>query len=183
MLCAFGNGPDVPRHGRHQRIAGLSMPCMVYGGAQVVKDGNIIYDRPVDSALTHEILNWAHENGIHAQVYENQCVVFEKSNRYSDDYEEFYEVPGVEQSGLRHRKDIQSPKVLLIGEPEDIVQYEKMARARFGERLQISRSKPHFLELNNPNANKETRWIFWPNPWGSPRRTASPWATPRWICP
>lgn len=135
-------------------LLGLSMPCMVYGGAQIVKDGEIIYSRPVDSAVTNEVLNWAHDNGIHAQVYENQCVFYEKANRYTDDYEQFYDVPGYEQPDIRQRIDIQTPKVLIIGEPEDVLSYEKMAKERFGNRLKISRSKPHLLELNNPDASK-----------------------------
>ena len=162
---------------------GLTMPCMVYGGGQIVKDGEIIYGRSVDSRITHEILNWAHDNGMYAQVYENKDFIFEKANKYSDGYAVFCDFPGVEQPNLRQRMDIKTPKVLIIGEPDDVVRYEKMARERFGSRLQISKSKPHYLELNDPNATKGNALDYLVQSMGLTAENCIAMEMPRWICP
>jgi hypothetical protein len=133
---------------------GLTMPCMVYGGGQIVKDGEIIYNRPLKPEVAHEVLNWAHDNGMFAQAYEGHDFIFEKACKFSDEYAVFCDFPGVEVPNLRERMDLQTPKILVIAEPEDIIRYEKMARERFGDTLQISTSKPKFLELNDPSATK-----------------------------
>ncbi|MBQ9989199.1 MAG: HAD family phosphatase [Clostridia bacterium] len=133
---------------------GLTMPCMVYGGGQIVKDGKIIYECPLDPDMAHEVLNWAHEIGAYAQAYDGDDFVFEKTCCYSDEYAEFCNFPGVEMPNLRERKDLRTPKILFISEPENIVKYERMAHEKYGSRLQISTSKPRFMEINNPNASK-----------------------------
>ena len=133
---------------------GLTMPCMVYGGGQIVRDGEIIYNRPLKSEVAHEVLNWAHEHGMYAQAYDGHDFVFEKANRFSDEYAAFCDFPGVEMPELRSRMDLKTPKILIVADPEDNLRYERMARERFGDTLQISRSKPMFLELNDPGATK-----------------------------
>ena len=133
---------------------GLTMPCMVYGGGQIVENGEIIYNRPLTCEMTHEVLNWAYDNDMFAQVYLGHDFVFEKASKFSDEYAVFCDFPGVEMPDLRERMDLVTPKILIIAEPEDNLRFEKMARERFGDRLQISRSKPRFLELNDPSATK-----------------------------
>ncbi len=136
------------------RSLGLTMPCMVFGGGQIVEDGKIIYERPVDPEMAHDILNWAHENGIYAQAYDGDNFVFEKACKFSDEYAEFCDFPGVEVPNLRERMDLRTPKVLIIDEPENVTRHLKAAQQRYGDKLHISQSKPRFLELNDPNASK-----------------------------
>ncbi|MBE5781574.1 MAG: HAD family phosphatase [Clostridiales bacterium] len=133
---------------------GLSAPCMVYGGAQIVKDSKPIYECPIDSATAKEFLDWAHEIGMHTQVYLFDDFVYEKENQYSKEYGETFGFPGVEFPNLRQMHTILTPKILCIGEPEQVNEWEKMANERFGDRLRLSRSKPKFLEVNNPAASK-----------------------------
>jgi len=133
---------------------GLSAPCMVYGGGQIVKDSKPIYECPIDSAAALEFLDWAHEIGMHAQIYLFDDFVYEKENQYSREYAEFCNFPGVEFPNLRKMHTILTPKILGISEPENIDRWEAMAKERFGDRLRITRSKPRFLEVNNPAASK-----------------------------
>ncbi|MDL2225797.1 Cof-type HAD-IIB family hydrolase [Eubacteriales bacterium OttesenSCG-928-M02] len=133
---------------------GLSAPCMVYGGAQIVKDGKVLYESPLPSALAHEFLDWAADVRLHAQVYVYDDFLYEKENQYSREYADFCKFPGVEFPHLRSMHTIWTPKILGIGEPDDIDRFEIMAKERFSDRLNISRSKPRFLEINNPATSK-----------------------------
>ena len=133
---------------------GLTTPCMCYGGAQIVTDGEIIYERPVDPLMTYELMNWCHDRGIFYQVYQGSDLCYEKECSFSIDYCDYFEIEGVEIPELRHRKDIRTPKILVIDEIPKVKEYEQLVRATYGDRLQISVSKPIYLELNNPTATK-----------------------------
>ena len=133
---------------------GLTMPCMVYGGGQIVKDGEIIYECALDPALTHDILQWAHQMGRHAQVYIGNDFVYEKENVYAKEYADFCGFPGVADPGILERMDIQTPKMLMISEPDNIACWAEEARARYGDRLKIAVSNPRCVELNNPLTSK-----------------------------
>lgn len=133
---------------------GLTMPCMVYGGGQIVKDGKIIYECALEPDLTHDVLQWAHETGRHAQVYIGNDFVYEKENEYAREYAEFCGFPGVADPGILERMDIQTPKMLMISEAENVARWKEEAKERYGDRLKIAVSNPRFLELNNPQTSK-----------------------------
>ena len=133
---------------------GLEAPCITYGGAQIVDKGSIVYQCPVPPELTREFLDWAHEKQMHAQVYLYDDFVYEQENEYAAGYGEFFGFPGIEFPNLRRMHTILTPKILCIGEIDEVTQWIPMAKERFGEVLRITRSRPMYMEINNPNASK-----------------------------
>lgn len=133
---------------------GLEAPCITYGGAQIVDKGNIVYQCPVPSDLAKEFLEWAHEKHMHAQIYIYDDFVYEKENEYAAGYGEFFGFPGVEFPNLRKLHTIITPKILCIGEIDEVTEWIPVAQERFGRQLRITRSRPMYMEINNPNASK-----------------------------
>ena len=158
VLLATGRMYRAMKH--INQSLGLTMPCMVYGGGQIVKDGEIIYNRPIPPDLAHEVLNFAHDNGMYTQAYVGDDYVFEKATVFSKEYADYVGFPGILMPDLMERRDLQTPKIIIISSAEDSLVYERMAKERFGDRLQITRSQPTLLELNNPGATKGSALDF-----------------------
>ena len=55
---------------------------------------------------------------------------------------------------MTSRKDLASPKILGIDEPDRIRELQDIAREKFAGRLQVAISKPRYLEITNPKVNK-----------------------------
>ena len=51
-----------------QEELGLTVPCMVYGGAQIVDNGKRLYEVSIDPQTTYECMQWANEMGLYVQT-------------------------------------------------------------------------------------------------------------------
>ena len=151
-----------------QRI-NLKAPTITCGGAMVIdRRGNKIYESQVSHEQAKRVLEYAKSIGVHSQVYLNDDFVFPIRTEYTKIYEGFFGFPGVEAPDLLEYKDLTTPKVLFISEPEKIIEIQKEAAALFPE-LMVARSKPFYLEFNNPKASKGAALEFLANDMGIPR--------------
>lgn len=143
-----------------QEELGLTVPCMVYGGAQIVDNGKRLYEVSIDPETTYECMQWANEMGLYVQTYEGDNYFFEKHTPYSDLYAKGIGIEGEEMPGMTSRKDLASPKILGIDEPDRIRELQDIAREKFAGRLQVAISKPRYLEITNPKVNKGIALVF-----------------------
>ena len=90
-----------------QEELGLTVPCMVYGGAQIVDNGKRLYEVSIDPQTTYECMQWANEMGLYVQTYEGDNYFFEKHTPYSDLYAKGIGIEGEEMPGMTSR----NPKV------------------------------------------------------------------------
>ena len=131
------------------------------GGAEVYDvHGNPVLLRPVDPQLTKEILTYAYENGLHAQVYIDGELVYREKNSFSDTYEELYGFPGIVMPDIMEQRHIVTPKVLIIAQENQIPDIRKQMEERFPT-LTIIRSKATYLEFSDAQATKGAalQWI------------------------
>ena len=133
---------------------GLETPIITCGGA-VVADKNCVelFKLPINPEIAREILFFAKEKKVHAQIENSMEYCFEENNEYSELHKIFYGFAGVEIPDLINKKDITASKVLIISKPEIIDRVQPEAERRFPSLL-ISRSLPSFLEFNNPDSSK-----------------------------
>ncbi len=133
---------------------GLDTLLTVYGGAQIFNAaGEPLYTKSLDPAVVKELLSFAHSNGVHAQVYINDELVYRAKNKYAQDYEYFYGFPGIENPNINQLDDIITPKVLFVSEKDIILDMQSKAKSLF-PKLTVVRSKPEYLEFISPDANK-----------------------------
>ncbi len=132
----------------------LHSPCICGGGSQVVdKDFNLIHTCYLDPQTAKRILDFAKERGIYAQIFKDDTFCFNKYCKYTDIYRGVSGLKPVEVPGLYEIQHIETPKVLIIEDAEKLIGIQKELEALFPE-LNIGRSRPTFLELNNPRGNK-----------------------------
>ena len=133
---------------------GLDTPLVSYQGGLVKDDRNILYERYLTSEQTEKIINWAREEKIHINLYNDDVLYSEY-----DDYE-IQQYSSYQQIGytiMPFDKIIKNRvnKVLAIDydNPERIDRFEKELPKLFPE-LYIIKSTRYFLEFSNPEGSK-----------------------------
>ncbi len=138
----------------------LDTLCITAGGAEVYDAaGNILFSRGVDPALVKQILEYAEQQNIHAQVYIGGELVFSKRTSYGELYESSYGHPGIVEPNLLKLPQIITPKVLFVMDEDRVAGVKKDAEQRFPT-LTIKQSKPIYIEFAHPSVNKGEALAF-----------------------
>lgn len=113
-----------------------------------------IFCRKVDADVLLRANQIAEEHGLRSEVYTPDTIYYREETKWTkldvdlcglkgakvDDYDEFL------KTGFT--------KMLIPGEPEELLKLQKILRDEFKERAVIFTSKPYFLELLPPNCGK-----------------------------
>ncbi len=132
----------------------LAAPVITNGGAEVYDErGELIRSRYLTAEMAKEIIGFAVAEGVHFQIYRDDCFCYEKEDEYCALYSSFNGLKGMEIPDLRNRSH-DTPKLLIIDREEKILELRKKAEKTFGSKYNISISKPWYLEFNRPDASK-----------------------------
>ncbi len=151
VVLATGRLPQIIKKLYDQ--IGLAGPIICGGGSVVCdKDFNEIFTRllPVEDA--HSILEFAHEAGVPAQMYFDGMVNYETENEFSIEYAKTYGFPPRVLPNIREM-EVHSAKCLIVSTPEKIMEIQPKLKAMLPH-LNVVRSKPSYLEITDPRANK-----------------------------
>lgn len=126
-----------------------------YGGSQVTRfpSDEVLYIEEVPLPLVREVIDFAGEVGEFIQCYEGDDFYFNKPTKYSDDYGKVMGYSGI-TTDLNTHPFKRVPKLLIIADPQRIQELLPVARERFAGRLNVTMSKPFFMEFNSPLASK-----------------------------
>lgn len=134
----------------------LYTPLIHYGGA-VISDGKTgehfytNYLRPQDVVTAFAI---ADTFEIHAQIYEENTVIFRKRNAFTDRYTSILNLPYIEDPKLLYRPLDNIPKVLFAVAPEREADLQREIRSLLPKHLSVLTSKPGFIEIGSAGATK-----------------------------
>lgn len=132
----------------------LDTPIVSYQGGLVTNGETTLYERYLTKKQAEDIIDWAKEENIHLNLYNDDVLYSE-----SDDYEikrycsiQHIEYKLTDFSSLNKDK---VNKILAIdyNNPEKIDKLEKDLNKRFPD-LYIVKSTPYFLEFSNKEASK-----------------------------
>lgn len=131
-------------------------PLIHYGGA-VVSDGRtgehlyVNYLRPEDVITAFAI---ADTFEIHAQIYEEDTVVFRKANAFTRQYTSILNLPFIEDPDLLYRPLDNIPKVLYAVDPSKEAELYREIRSLLPKHLSVLCSKPGFIEIGSISSTK-----------------------------
>ena len=131
-------------------------PLIHYGGA-VVSDGRtgehlfVNYLRPEDVVTAFAV---ADAFGIHAQIYEEDTVVFRKANAFTERYTGTLRIPFIVDPDLLYRPLDNIPKVLFAVDPAREAELYQEIRALLPRHLSGLCSKPGFIEIGSVSSTK-----------------------------
>lgn len=142
----------------YARLLQVDVPLITYQGALVKNSlsGEVLYSKPVPIHLGVEVMRFFCQSGVHYHCYFGDRLCMEA---LSEEGRQYADLAGVEPVILpdliARAKHEASYKILAVVEDENaIVQMEKELKKRYESRLNITRSKSHFLEVMHPRATK-----------------------------
>ena len=136
---------------------GLRGPAICFGGSWITdtRDGNTLLFRGVAPELVRDILVYAHDLGVHAQIYQKDCVLFEEECEFTRRYTSFQKLSFRVDKDIRSRLYDGVPKVLVYAPtPEDEPELRHRFAERFAGQVAVSRSGPQYVEINVVGATK-----------------------------
>ena len=139
------------------RALGIDGPMVCYQGAAVYDAGSgaTLRETPVRPDVTRDVLQWAHEHGVHAQCYADDTLYVEQINRFSERYTALARVEPVVVPSLRAAfAERPSIKVVLVDDPERADRHLAALRPLLGDRAYLTRSHVDFVEAVDPHVNK-----------------------------
>ena len=134
---------------------GLNSPVVSYQGGLIKdSDGKTLYQENLDSDCAKEIIDWAHKNDVHLNLYIDDKLYVEKDDdcvkRYTDGKFVPYTVCPFESLKIKNVN-----KILAIdyGNAERVTGWVNELQTKFPE-LYIVKSTPFFCEIGSSMAKK-----------------------------
>ncbi len=135
----------------------LHGPVLSFQGAVVIDSitKETLRYCPLPLELAKEVLVFAEEHDCYAQYYSMDKMFIEEHCKESDGYIKLTSVPATAVGApLVEKLDFDPVKILCIADTEKIGRLYELAKERFGDTMEIARSKQHYLEFTHPDANK-----------------------------
>ncbi|MEA5013310.1 MAG: Cof-type HAD-IIB family hydrolase [Candidatus Limiplasma sp.] len=152
----------IPSSGRAQpsmepymRQLNTQLPYIACNGAQIVNaDHTMMEELVLPAALAQEVCAFWEGEGSYVQAYSGDLFYYSKEGIPSQRYKQSSGMAGMEVGDLTRFLTFDTPKLLAVGEPEDIARLYRLSRERYGDELVFTISKPYFCEVTPPGATK-----------------------------
>ena len=133
----------------------LNLPLITYQGALVkYAGGQVVYHKPLPLSLSRRIARHILPYGYHLNVYINDELYMDRESPEGRRYLSISKVPVHLVENLPEAIDQNPTKLLVIAEEPQLDALATDLRAVFGTAVNITKSKPHFLEIGHRKATK-----------------------------
>ncbi|MGI9049980.1 MAG: Cof-type HAD-IIB family hydrolase [Rubrobacteraceae bacterium] len=156
-----------------------SDPVICYGGAMVREMGGetLLHDK-IPTDVSAEVLEWAARRNLHSRIFTDGKIVTSAATPSARTYLRITDDAGgcaVDSPADWLRESGERPtKLVLVDHPDDIQDWLEEARQTFGERLFVTRSLPHYVEVGGITSNKSSALEFVCKYWNiEPSRTVA----------
>jgi len=134
----------------------LNVPLITYQGSLVknLLDEEVLYERNIAAEVGAFLFEYAVKHGIHLQGYYNDVLVSPEENQWLIDYAKLSRVPYQIEPDLAALAAKSHTKLVFIDEPKKLDLVARELWGLVGDRVHITKSKPHFLEIVHKEATK-----------------------------
>lgn len=135
---------------------GLDTLIINYGGAMIndAATGKPFFVTELQSETVVRVLSLAEEMGLHAHLYQGDCIVYGRPHPYAEMYSAHLSLPSRVEPNILNMVWRGVPKVLIITEPERVKELLPFFAERFRGECAVSASSPGFIEFNRIGASK-----------------------------
>jgi Cof subfamily protein (haloacid dehalogenase superfamily) len=147
---------------RYALAAQMTEPVVCYQGAVVADpvSGEFLRHVPMPMAEALEVIEATAELGYTVLCYVDDELYVARETPASDAYAQFQDLTVNVVGDLAAWLEQAPTKLVAVGEEADMDGLEVKMKARFGKRLYISKSLPHFLEFAGPDVTKAAGLAF-----------------------
>lgn len=152
-------------------------PMICYGGSMVRRmNGETMMHRKLSRDLSLEVLDWAEQRGLNIRIFLDGVVVSAPATATLLNelrHPERFDVTVVDSPAEWLRAGGENPtKLVVVDYPGNIPNWLEDARRAFQERLFVTRSLPHYVEISGSGGTKSRALEFICHHWGvDPART------------
>ena len=156
VIFAISTGRSIKSAQGVAESVGAAYMAICYNGALVLDpvNGVTIYENSLEEDLVRGIVEYAHENDLYIQMYDEGTIVVEelKLDRHPD--------PDLRYADYREVGDFleypffRTPKILLACEPERVPTEQAKLEELFGERVYMAQSDAHLIEVVTEGVDK-----------------------------
>ena len=131
-------------------------PSIQYGGAWTVNvpDGELLEQYNLDSVTVRDLMRFARDIHVNAQLYVNDAIVVERMNPFTQAYVSKNGMQVIEDPDIYEKLYENVPKVLAFSDPENEGRMRIQFEEAFCGRAHITRSQSTFIEINDSLATK-----------------------------
>lgn len=146
----------------YAETAGIDAPLVCYQGAAVVdpKTGEWLLHEPIPVALAKEAIGVVQGEGFGLNVYVDDRLYVAELTDHARSYAGFQNLEITEVGDLLAWLDRPPTKLVVVSDPDALDALRPRVAERFGDRLFVAKSLPHFLELASPRVSKGTGLAF-----------------------
>lgn len=136
--------------------AGLDDPVVCYQGAVVAdpRTGEFLRHVPIPRTAALEAIDVIVDAGFHVNCYVGDSLYVEKVTPEALSYSTFQGLDLHEVGPLHEWLHDDPTKLIAVGDPAALDEFEDVVKPRFAGKLFVSKSLPHFLEFAHPDVNK-----------------------------
>lgn len=136
----------------------LHGPSIQFGGAMIadIDSERVIKLYELSPEVIREVLEFSNEIDARAQIYVDDVVILERMNTFAEGYIGRHHLPYIVDPDIRNKTFHNVPKILVFAETGREETLFQLYRDRFAGVAQISRSNPHFIEINSLGVTKAT---------------------------
>src|SRR5436190_2666185 len=135
--------------------AELDDPVICYQGAVVAdpRSGEFLRHVPIPRAVAVEAIDAVVDAGFHVNCYVDDLLYVAEVTPEARAYADFQGLDIHAVGSLRDWLHDDPTKLVAVGDPDALDRLESVLKPRFGGRLFISKSLPHFLEFAHPHVS------------------------------
>jgi Cof subfamily protein (haloacid dehalogenase superfamily) len=142
--------------------AGIGEPVVCYQGAAVVEPstGTFLLHEPLALDPARDVIALLTELGHPPNCYVGDRLYVDSHTEYSRMYADFQHLPVEEVGDLVAWISEAPTKLVAVADPEDVPALRAAVAERFSDRVYLTTSLPHLLEIGNPAASKGSGLAF-----------------------
>jgi Cof subfamily protein (haloacid dehalogenase superfamily) len=135
--------------------AHLHEPVICYQGAAVVDgDGTWLLHAPIELELAREAIAAVEAEGYDPNVYVGDELYVSRLTPNAEAYAGFQQIPIHTVGDVKAWMTEPPTKIVCVGDPDELDGVGERMRARFGDRLWVTKSLPKFLEFATIGVSK-----------------------------
>lgn len=146
----------------YAEAAGIEGPLVCYQGAAVVDSatGEWLLHEPIPIELAREAIAAVQAEGFGLNCYVDDELYVSELTDHARSYADFQGLTITEVGDLLAWLERPPTKLVVVADPAALDELRPRVVSRFGDRLFIAKSLPHFLEFASPRVSKGTGLAF-----------------------
>ncbi|MBM7566919.1 Cof-type HAD-IIB family hydrolase [Paenibacillus sacheonensis] len=156
VFVTLATGRMFPSAKKIAKQIELNVPIITYQGSLVktLLDEQVLYERYVPEDAARELLAFCQANDLHLQLYIDDVLYVREDNEKARNYSALSNIPFAVEPDFETLIAKPSTKMLMIDDPARLDEMAEKLAPLIGDRVHITKSKAHYLEVTHKEGTK-----------------------------